>query len=39
MIGGVTGFIGLVVALPVMVLSYIIMGRLLEGFNIGGIKG
>ncbi|MGC9153345.1 MAG: ABC transporter permease subunit [Vulcanisaeta sp.] len=29
----------LVVALPVMVLSYIIMGRLLEGFNIGGLKG
>ncbi len=29
----------LVVALPVMVLSYVIMGRLLEGFNIGGIKG
>jgi multiple sugar transport system permease protein len=29
----------LVVALPVMILSYIIMGRLLEGFNIGGLKG
>jgi multiple sugar transport system permease protein len=29
----------LVVALPVMILSYLVMGRLLEGFNIGGIKG
>ncbi len=29
----------LVVALPVMILSYLVMGKLLEGFNIGGIKG
>lgn len=29
----------LVVALPVLVLSYLILGRMLEGFNIGGLKG
>jgi len=29
----------LVVALPVMVLNYLILGKLLEGFNIGGLKG
>ncbi len=29
----------LIVALPVMILSYIVMGRLLKGFSFGGIKG
>ena len=29
----------LVVALPVMVLNYLILGKVLEGFNIGGLKG
>ncbi len=36
---GLLASAALIVALPVMILSYIVMGRLLKGFSFGGIKG
>jgi multiple sugar transport system permease protein len=36
---GLLASAALIVALPVMVLSYIVMGRLLRGFSFGGVKG